>query len=190
MSTGPSLWQVMFENDSLPDEAVVILEEHSGMADVREQLRQVTTAGFAEGVRDSLAESIKGLLNTPLADVIGVAWGKTRDLLEYCDKAKHPPAEIAIVPLSKHTIESTHKPYVDILINGAPKGRIDFELRIALTIESATLKVQNGRIWEIRTGECKAEGSLRSGRAFLAEKKLRPIALPGTVKFAEGIAIA
>jgi hypothetical protein len=190
MSTEPSVWQVLFENDSLPDPAVVTLEEHSGMADVREQLRQVTAAGFAEGVRDSLADSLKALLNIPLGDVIGAAWGKARELLEYRDKTKHPPEEIAIVPLSQRTIESTHKPYVDILINGTPKGRIDFEVRIALTIESATVKIQNGRIWEIRTGKCKAEGSLKCGPALLAEKKLRPIALPGTVKFAEGLTIA
>jgi hypothetical protein len=34
-------------------------------------------------------------------------------------------------------------------------------VRLALTIESATLKIRDGRIWEIRTGACKAEGSLK-----------------------------
>jgi hypothetical protein len=188
MSNGPTLYEVMFENDAPLDAAVVMGEP--AMAGVREQLSQVTAAGFADGVRDSLGDTIKGLLNISLGDVIGASFGKARVLLEYCDEKKHPATEVSIVPLSKHTVESKHKPYVDIMINGVPKGRLEFELRVAVTIESATLKVQNKRIWELRTGACKLEGSLKSGGVLLVEKKAKPIALPGLIAFAEGIAIA
>ncbi len=186
----PTLWQVLTDNDALPDAAVVTLEGDSGMAGVREQLLRVSAPEFAATVRDSLLESVKGVLATPLEDILGNALGTYRELLKYCDKTRHPPEEICVVPLSSRTIQSTHQPHVDILIDGVPKGKIDFEARIALTIEAVTLKIRDGKIWEIKTGACKAEGSLRCGSAVLAEKKMRPIALPGTVTFASGVPIA
>jgi hypothetical protein len=184
-----SLWQFFFEEGALDEPAVVKLEADAGMGDVNDQLRKVTAAGFADGVRSSMAESLKGLLATPLEDIIGGAWGKYRELLKYCDKTKHPPDEISTVPLLAHTIESTHKPHLDILIDGVRKGRVDFTARVALTIESATLKIRDGRIWEIRTGACKAEGSLKCGPELLIQKQSKPIALPGTLEFAAGVPI-
>jgi hypothetical protein len=186
----PSLWDVLTENDALPDPAMVTLEGNSGMADVREQLKRVTAPGFTDTVRESLSESIKGALATPLDDVIAGALGKYGDLLKYCDKTKHPPEEICVVPISSYTIQSAHKPHIDILINGVSKGKLELEVLVVLTIEAATLKIRDGRIWEIRTGACKAEGRLRCGSTVLAEKKLKPINLPGTLTFKSGIAIA
>lgn len=185
----PSLWDVLTDNDALPDPAVATLEGDSGMADVREQLSRIKAPGFAATVRDSLVESIKGALATPLDDVIGGALGKFDELLKYCDKEKHPPGEISVVPIGSYTIRSVHKPHIDVLVNGVRKGGIEFEVAVALTIEAATLKIRDGRIWEMRTGACKAEGSLRCGAKTIAEKKLRPINLPGTIPFAAGIPI-
>ena len=185
-----SLWDALTDNDALPEPAAVALQGDSGMADVREALKGVTAPGFAATVRDSLVESLKGALATPRDDVIGGALSKYNHLRQYCDTTKHPPGEISVVPLSTHRIESKHKPHVDVLINGVPKGRIEFEVVVALTIEAATLKIRDGRIWEIKTGACKAEGSIRCGPALLMEKKPRPINLPGTLTFKSGIAIS
>lgn len=185
----PSLWDILTDNDALPEPGVVTLEGDSGMADVHEQLKRISAPGFSASVRDSLVESIKGALSTPLDDVIGGALAKYDELLKYRDTAKHPPGEISVVPIASHTIRSVHKPHVDILLNGVQKGRIEFEASVAVTLDAATLKIHDGRIWEIRTGACKAEGSLRCGPKVIAEKKLRPINLPGTIAFKSGIAI-
>jgi len=185
-----SLWQILTDGDALPDPAAVTLEGDSGMADVREQLSHVKAPGFAGMVRDSLLESVETALSTPVDSIIGDALGKYDELRQYRDTAKHPPGEKSVVPMSSRTIESVHKPHVDVLIDGVPKGRIEFEARIALTIEAITLKIHDGRIWEIRLGACKAEGSLRCGPKVLIEKKSRPIELPGLIELTAGLPIA
>jgi hypothetical protein len=84
----------------------------------------------------------------------------------------------------------TRPPYLEILLTGLPPQRIDFVVRVALTIEAATLRIQDGRIWEARTGACTAEGSLSCGPATLAERKTRSLVLPGAITFPEGVEIA
>ena len=132
------------------------------------------------------AGQLEALLATPLDAIVGGAFSAWRTLREYRDAKMHPPDEVALVPLLTHTIESTHHPYLEILIDGLPR-RIPFEVRLALVIDGATLQVQAGRIREMRFGSCKGEGSLSCSAIVLVEPKTRSIPLPGVIRFPDGL---
>jgi hypothetical protein len=185
----PALWNVLFDDRESAHRMALKLEAHPDFDDVRERLTRLTVPGFADGIRHALAGQLEALLATPLDEVVGGAFRAWRTLREYRDAKTHPPDEVALVPLLTHTIESTHHPYLEILIDGLPPRRIPFEVRLALVIDGATLQVQAGRIREIRVGSCKGEGSLSCGAMVLVEPKSRSIPLPGVIRFGDGVPI-
>src|SRR6266581_4207178 len=69
-------------------------------------------------VRQQLPNQLKTFLNIDVADILIGVWNKAKELQKYCDPVKYPPEKVTFVLLLKHEIESTHEPYVDVLING------------------------------------------------------------------------
>ena len=189
-SDSTTLWDALFDEPRLPDAVAVKLEADTAMAPVVAWLRTVTLSGAAAAVRQSLADSLQAALGLTLGDILGEALSTYKDLLEYTDSARHPPGEVSLVPLGKRVIESSHKPYVEVLIAGQPVGRLELKARVALTIEAAMLKIRGGRIWELQTGVAFVDATLECGPAMLVEKKSRNLKLPGTIAFAGGVAIA
>jgi hypothetical protein len=185
-----TLWHLFFDIAESPGPTMVTLEAHPAMAGVRERLSKASVGGLADALKDSLAGSLRDVLSTPMDQVVGAAWSTYGDVLEYADADKHPASEVSLVPLVSHTIESTHEPYLEILIDGKPEGRIDFDVRVAVTIDGATLKIQAGKIWEVRTGSCSAEGRVLCGPATLAKREARELVFPGKLSFPSGIQIA
>jgi hypothetical protein len=61
---------------------------------------------------------------------------------------------------------------------------------IALDVDAGDLLIQGGRIWELRLGTATARGTLRVEGQEVAKRESEPIALPGTVRFENGIPIA
>jgi hypothetical protein len=188
-TAAPALWNVLFDGDESVHSTAARLEAHPDLGDLRERLTRVSVPGFADAVRSTVAERLQAVLATPIDEIIGGALSTYRTLREYRDSKAHPPDEVALVPLLTHTIESTHHPYLEILIDGLPPRKIPFEVRAALVIDGATLQIQGGRIRELRVGSCKGEGSLSCGAVVLIEPKTRSIPLPGVIRFADGIPI-
>ena len=86
---------------------------------------------------------------TKLLDIDGVAvlvgaWNKARELRKYRDPVKYPPEDVVVVPLTKHKVESKHRPYLDLSVDGRPVGRLHFDVDLALTLEGVELTIQGG----------------------------------------------
>jgi hypothetical protein len=140
-------------------------------------------------LRETVLTEAAGLLDVSLLDVFRWGWNKSRELERYRDRAKYPPHETFTVPLAEHTIKSSHKPHVEIRIDGAKKGRIDFAVEIEIAVKGMKLEVQGARIRKIRTGECKAKGTFSCEGLKLVERESRTLSLPGTLDLGEGIEI-
>jgi len=132
---------------------------------------------------------IADILNIGILDIMVMAWKKYEILRKYADSKECLPGEIFLVPLVEHTIKSAHCPSIEILINGVPVGKINFQITIALIIEGIILKIQDGKIKEITTGACKGKGTLACENIVILEKKTCPIPLPGSIDLGEGIPI-
>ena len=139
---------------------------------------------------DAMLQGARALLDSPLADVIGAAWGKLDTLLGFRDTQKYPPDKINDFVLHEHEIALKRTPSVELVLNGAPTGvQLQFELKIALTIASAVLKIQNARIVGADLGKVHGGGSFSCVEVTLAERKTSAVRLPGKLTFAPGVAI-
>ena len=141
------------------------------------------------GLKNAILSEAGGLLDVNLLDVFRWAWNKNRELESYRDRAKYPPHETFRVPLAEHTIKSSHKPHLEIRVDGTKKGQIDFALEIEIALKGMTLEIRDGRIRKIRTGECKARGTFSCEGLKLVERESRALKLPGTIDLDEGMEI-
>lgn len=148
------------------------------------------TKGVGWGViKDEIFKKLGDLLEIGIPDILVAAWNKYQILLKYLDREKYPPNESFLVPLAEHCITSEHHPYVEILVNDQPVGKIGFDITVALTLEGIILKIQDGKIKEIFTSTCKGKGTISCENKVILEKKSESVPLPGTIDLGQGIPI-
>ena len=129
------------------------------------------------------------LLNVSLVDILSGSLQKYVELLPYTDRSKYPPQDSVNKTLKKITIDSKHSPKIEVMLNEQPVLRIEIKVTLSLIIESLVLRIQNGKIMEIKTGKVHAEGAVKFGDTVLVEKKSAPIPFPGSINFGSGIEI-
>lgn len=153
-----------------------------GAADVR----MLKWPVFSSAVSRHIGE----LLDVGIPDVLANAWNKSAAVHEHLEKSRQSPGESFLLPLAEHTIESEHTPSIEVLKNGKPVAKLAFTARVVLTVEGAVLRIQNGDIREIQTGQVKGSGTLKCGGAVLVEKETQAIPLPGRVVLREDTSAA
>lgn len=128
-----------------------------------------------------LAPKLCQLLEIKIPDVLLAAWKKAGELQALIEKSKLTPEEITYLELAEHSINSEHKPSIDVKLRGAKVKTIELLVQLGFKLKGFVLKIQNGAITEIQTGQCEARGTIKYAGLNIAEKKLAPIKLPLTI---------
>ncbi len=176
------------DDEELADASLIDLE-----SDIKDQLPKLALGSVKEEVSSKIGE----VLDVGLDDVMVSAWKKYEGFLEYADPEKHPPEETILVPLAKHQVQSAHKPHVDLKIKDVMIGSIQLDVQVALKLEGIVLKVQGGKIHDLRAGSCQASGSLKcslkskigSKDLLNLKKETGKFQLKGAVQLGDGIPI-
>ena len=141
-------------------------------------------------VAQSVTEALKGALKVKVVDILIAGWTARRELKQYHDRAKFPREEIVDHALGKHEIQSIHKPRLQIMLDQSPVGaEFEFDIAIGLAVEAATLRIQDGRIMQAQIGKVSGLGTIKCEDAMLFSRPSKPIALPQTLSFGNGLAI-
>jgi hypothetical protein len=164
------------------------LEDSGVLAVIKERVAHLPGLEW-KLVAKELHAKVDEALDINLAQVIASAWKKYRLLQQYRDPRKHPADETILVPLAEHTIESVHRPHVDVLVNETRVARVEFEIRLALALEGVVLTVLGGRIRAIGAGRCRAQGSLKCMGLTVVERQAGGFELPGAIDLGDGIEI-
>jgi len=164
-------------------------ESHDNVADIKEIIKEQVKVPWPVACGFILRKFMEAL-DTKVSDVMIEAWKKYKDIVQYTDEKKYPPDETYCVSLAEHTIESVHKPYLEILFDNQPVGkRIKFEIKIFLTVEGIALEIQGGKIMKVHTGSCKGGGSIKLEDFTILEKETKSFTLPGSISLGQGIPI-
>lgn len=139
-------------------------------------------------VLQTTLDRLDGLLDVELGDILATVWDKCVALREYADPTKHPPDEVNMVPLTEHSLTSTHEPYLRVMLGETELGRIDFTLELTLTLVGAVLRIQDGRILGVAAGHCQGDGELTCEGIELFTEQIS-LELPGAIDFGEGLVI-
>jgi hypothetical protein len=134
-----------------------------------------------------LAEKVCELLDIKIPNILVAAWKKAKELQTVLEKSKSTPDEVVYLELAEHTINSDHKPSIDVRIKGATVKKIELPVQLGFKLRGFVLKIQNGGIKEMQTGNCEAKGTIKYGTLTIAEKKLEPIKLPFVIPIPSSI---
>jgi hypothetical protein len=162
------------------------IEKAACFLELGSKIGRVLPTGATGAAAVQVAEQLHQILETPLSRILTEAWSRDPALSRY---ATGKGAEVALVPLADHTVESSHKPFVELLMEEAALGRVDFKIDIAVKLTGAMIGIRGGRIVELRAGVTRAAVSLSCAGSAIA-KRDREIKLPGVIRFGEGIPIA
>ena len=133
-------------------------------------------------VPKAIAGQLSTLLDIGLPDILIGGWNKAYALRQQLQKSAKTPGKEMFLQLKEHKITSTHAPYLALIKNGKEVARLPFSISVELVLQGAVLRILDGEIREIQTGQIKAKGSVRCGGALLIEKEFEPIKVPGTME--------
>jgi hypothetical protein len=146
---------------------------------VEDRIKQeVKDVKFPAALHD-LGPKICELFNVPLPTVLVTSWKKVDDLRARLEKSRNSPDEVSYVELAQHTINSDHKPHLEMRIKDLPVKKIEFTVKLTFILKGFVLKIQGGGIQEIQTGACEVKGTISYAGQTIIEKKLSAIKLPG-----------
>lgn len=135
-----------------------------------------------------LAPKVCELLDIKIPNVLVTAWKKVQDLRNVLEESKKTPDKIVYLELAEHTIDYLTKPSIDVKIKKATVKKLELPIQLGFKLKGFVLKIQNGGIREMQTGNCEAKGTIKYGTLTVAEKKLEPIKLPFSIPIPEEIA--
>jgi hypothetical protein len=148
-------------------------------------LPQLSRAGRAAAGAE-LTDMAKGLLELDLGSLALAGWRKHHDLLAAATRTAEHPGSTELVELATHRITSTHRPTVDVLVDGVRVAVVRLELEVELLVLVAT--VRRGHLIGLRSGSVDVRLSLSvAGRQVAAHRT--SLASPLFVRLGDGIAL-
>jgi hypothetical protein len=139
--------------------------------------------GIKVAAMPDMAEVIGELLNVPIPGIFLASWRKADALKDLLEESKRNPEAIMDLELAEHTINTQHRPYIEIRIHNAAVKKIEFTLRLVFSVKGCVLRVQHGVIKEMRAGMCDVKGLMEYGGVTILEKKVAPLQFPGVISF-------
>ena len=124
---------------------------------------------------------IAELFDVEIPGLFITSWKKTNEIGTALEETRRAPDEVRYVGLADHSISSELRPYIDVRIENATVKRIEFTAKLTFTLKGFVLKIQRGEITEIGTGRCEGAGTISFEGLPIAEKKMEPINLPGSI---------
>jgi len=107
----------------------------------------------------------------------------------YADRSQYPPDETIFVKLGQHTVTSSHRPHLDIVVDGVKVDTIPFEVKLTVGLDTALVTIRAGEVLAVAPGACRAAGEFKCEGYSIVKRESRPIELPGTWTFKTPIKI-
>jgi hypothetical protein len=146
------------------------------------------TAAADRAVERELATLADDVLSPNLFDLAGTGWNRYEALRDAARRTRDVPTAEEVVALATHRIESSHRPTVELLIDGKSVGTIEVELHVAFEMAGVVAVVRQARLTAIRSGNCTVTGTLAIAGAVVARQR-RQFDLPGAVRLHHGVAL-
>ncbi|MGX1886641.1 hypothetical protein [Streptomyces sp. NPDC055287] len=166
-----------------------VLAGHLHERDVAETMSHGARAiGGSAGrvVEREVATVVNGFLAMDLIDLLGAGWRKHSALTAAARRTRDAPDSEELVALVSHHITSTHRPCVDLIIDGVKAGAIDLAITVDFDLKGVLAIVREARLAGLRSAECTATGTLAIAENTVASRN-RSIDLPGVIRLRSGL---
>ena len=135
---------------------------------------------------DQVAAVAHGLLDVDLGGLVIAGWGKWAELTAAAKRTFAAPDSSEVLELAVHTITSTHRPSVELLVNDVHVATVHFELGVKFVIKGLVATVQHGRLVAVHAGDCDLTATLAAEGRQLAKQEAR-LQVPVLVRLGSGL---
>lgn len=160
--TNPSLTAtaILFASE---DDSIELLAESLNESAVARSLG-TAFAGAAKAGRKVVAREVSAvaarLLSPEFTTLLLAAWGKHVALVEAGRRTFEAPGSREVVELLAHRVTSSHRPSVDLIIDGTRVATVSFELVLSFLVKGLTATVHSGELVQIHSGSCDVSATL------------------------------
>ncbi len=132
------------------------------------------SASVTRTVTEELGAVGEELLEIDLGDALVAGWRTHASLEQAARRTLERPHSEEVVVLAAHTITSTHRPAVDLCVDGVVVNSFEFELVVVLVLTGVAAVVRAGQLVAVRGGRCDATVtlSLEGARLLRRERSL------------------
>lgn len=145
--------------------------------------------GASLRMESELRSALSMSLDVSLGEIFARAWLTTREVLKQGRKSRENPGRISLVTLGKHAIASEHHPTVEVLLAEHRLIKFVFDVKLELAFETAVVRIQNGKIWEITSGTYRGHGDIAYNDATIYRAKTKTYVIPASIRFDKGLKI-
>ncbi|MEU9699730.1 hypothetical protein [Streptomyces sp. NPDC047981] len=137
------------------------------------------TPAADRAVEHELATVVDDFLGLDVFDLAAAGWRGHSALQSAARRTRDLPGSEEVVALATHRVTSTHRPYVDVYVDGAKIGTLDVQLSVVFWISGLVCVVRDACLTGVRSGECAVDVSLGAQGAVIAERRGGRLDLPG-----------
>ncbi|MGW7053587.1 hypothetical protein [Streptomyces sp. NPDC054887] len=137
-------------------------------------------------VEREIATVVNGFLAMDLLDLLGAGWRKHAALTAAARRTHQTPYSEELVALTSHHITSTHRPCVDLIVDGVKAGTIDLAVTVDFDLSGVLAVVRAARLAALRSGECTVTGTLELQENTVANR-YRSLDVPGAIRLRSGL---
>jgi hypothetical protein len=163
------------------------LQQNSVLSPVTAVFRGLSRVG-RDAVGREVGAVMSGLLHVDFGDVLVGGWRKHAALTVAARRTAATPGSKEIVDLATHRVTSTHRPYLEILLDDVLVATVRLELVIEFVIHAFVAIVAHGDLIALQAGQCDATARLRvEGKEIIARQAR--VELPLVLRLGEGISL-
>jgi len=161
------------------------LSQEGVLDEAKRTIRKLSAAGRSRVIRET-ATLTCDLLALDVGDLLLGAWRTRARLIDAARRTRAVAGSRAVVDLATHRVTQTHRPYIDVLVDGRRLHRFEFELSLIFDVHALVGVVCDGRLVELDSGSCDLACSLAIDGDRLAERTAC-LQLPLVLRLGNGI---
>jgi hypothetical protein len=166
--------------------AVAQTVSETGLGRVAARAIRDTTDSARSAVGAEIIRTVDALLDLDLGGLLATGWTKHKTLTSAAEQTRAAPGTSAVVSLLEHSVSSTHRPRVDLLVREKRIGSVHLELSVRFTVRGLAATVRGGKLVSLTGGSCDINASLSVEEHELAHRTARAD-LPLVVRLGDGI---
>ena len=179
-----SVRRFLGDDDSLA--ALARARSEQGFGRIATRVLQQATESARSAVGAEVMRSVDGLLDLDLGRMLLAGWRKYRRLVEAAEQTRTAPETSAVVSLAEHTVTSTHRPRVDLLVREKRVASVHLELSVRFTVRGVAATVRDGKLVSL-TGGAAEIGAELSIEDHEVARRTRRLDLPLVVRLGNGV---
>jgi len=160
------------------------LDEQGVVGALGDAINNLSRAG-RKAAGDQIATVSHGLLDLDLGGLVIAGWGRYADLSAAAKRTFASPDSSEVVELATHTISSTQRPFVELLVNDVHVATVHLELSVRFVVKGLVATVQHGRLTAL-SGGCHVAATVAAEGRQLAKREAH-LQLPQLVRLGGGI---